>query len=449
MEKLLKAYADIGEVLPRLDRIKKTFGSTPDLHKLLALIYADIIEFHQRAYKIFRRRSWHFWFACDWGLFERRFKSIISRLASHCELLDKEAASIHFQEMKAMREGHLLEEEAAEKHRKDQIAMDVFTWLSAAEDSQEEYLHRLSDQRVLGTCDFILEDNQISSWVEGESGPEIIWITAKPGGGKSFLCSLIVEHLPTRHDLISLYYFCGHKSPDSDSCALILRTLTNQLVRQDRDLAPLIHQNYLTKGSKKSRPAMKKILKDVLPSSNSTSIRIVLDGVDECEGTIQRDILADLIDIQRSVKHRCKVLIASRLQPEIKKSMLQSKHIPLGSKTEAGLKLYIQGEVLKLKTHFPNIASLLWADIEERLQRKADGMFIWVRLVTMMLEQQGSEADLEGAIDKLPDGLNEAYGRILSRIDGLKLTEKGTYFQGRPYLHPTFLSCTLLGLLIS
>ena len=420
MEKILKAYADIGEVLPRLDRIRKTFGSTPDLHKLLALIYADIIEFHQRAYKMFRRKVWHFWFACDWGLFERRFKSIISRLASHCELLDKEAASMHFWEMRELRDRHLLEEEAAEKHRQYQMAQDVFAWLSAAEDAQEEYLHRLSDQRLLGTCDFILEDDQLSSWIDGESGPEIIWMSGRPGCGKSFLCSLIIEHLPTRPDLISLYYFCGHKSRDSDDCALILKTLTNQLLRQDRDLAPLIYQNYLTKGlTTKTTHAMKKILKEILPSINFTSTRIILDGVDECDEAVQHHILADLIDIQRHVKHRCKILIASRNEPLIRKSMVQSIHLPLGSKTEAGLKLYIQGEVSKLKLTFSNIESSLWADIEEKLKCKANGMFLWVRLVTVMLGQQMSEAELEEAIDQLPDGLNEAYGRILSRIHGL------------------------------
>ena len=429
MEKILKAYAEIGEVLPRLDRIKKTFGSTPDLHKLLALIYADIIEFHQRAYKMFRRRVWHFWFACDWGLFQGRFKSIISRLASHCELLDKEAASMHFLEMKAMRDRHLLEDEAAAQHRQDQMAQDVFTWLSAAEGDQEEYLHHLSDQRVLRTCDFVLKNDHISSWVDSESGPEIIWMSGKPGGGKSILCSLIIEHLSTRPDLVSLYYFCGHKSSDSDSCALILTTLTKQLVQQDRDLAPLIYQKYLSKGSSKSRPTMKKILKEILPSINSTSTRIILDGVDECEEAIQRDILADLIEIQRHAKLRCKVLIASRDEPLIQKSMHQSTHIPLGTKTEAGLKLYIQGEVSKLKEHFSNIGSSLWVGIEEKLQRKADGMFLWVRLVILTLEQQLSEADLEEAVDKLPDGLDEAYGRILSRISGLHSTEKDRAFR--------------------
>ena len=429
MDKILKAYADIGEVLPRLDRIKNTFESAQDIQRLVALIYADIMEFHRRAYKMFRRKIWHFWFMCDWGSFERRFKSIILRLASHCELLDKEAASVHFYEMKTFRDRQLLDEEAAEKHREDQMAQAVFEWLSAAEDAQEEYLHHLSDQRVLGTCDFILEDNQISSWVDSECGPEIIWMSGKPGAGKSFICSLMIEHLTTRSDLISLYYFCGHKSSDSDNSALILKTLANQLVRQDRDLAPLV-QNFLVKGSSRSRHAMKKILKEILPSIDLASTRIILDGVDECEEAVQRDILSDLIDIQRHVKHRCKILIASRSEPLIRKSMHQSIHIDLENKTQAGLKIYIQCEVSKLKIHFSDIRSSLWADIEKRLERKANGMFLWVRLVIVMLEKKWSEAELDKAVDQLPDGLDEAYGRILSRIRGLKdSTEKEKAFR--------------------
>ena len=39
--------------------------------------------------------------------------------------------------------------------------------------------------------------------------------------------------------------------------------------------------------------------------------RIILNDVDECKGAIQRNILADLIDIQRHVDIRCKVLIAN------------------------------------------------------------------------------------------------------------------------------------------
>ena len=174
IEKILKAYADMAEVLPRMDRIKKTFGTSPDLHQVLALIYSDIIEFHRRAYRMFRRKAWHLWFAFDWGLFERRFKSIISRLASHCDLLDKEAASIHFMEMKTMRDKRLDEEEATEQYRHNQMAQDVFSWLSAADADQEEYLDKLSDQRIPETCNFIFDDPSISSWAGCEGGLDVV-----------------------------------------------------------------------------------------------------------------------------------------------------------------------------------------------------------------------------------------------------------------------------------
>lgn len=175
MEKILKAYTDMADVLPRMDRIEKTFGTSPELQQVLALIYSDIIEFHRRAYRMFRRKAWHLWFAFDWGLFERRFKSIILRLASHCDLLDKEAASIHFMEMKTLRDKRLDEEEATEQHRHNQMAQDVFSWLSAANTNQEEYLYEVIEHRRLpGTCNFIFDDPSINSWASGEGGLEVV-----------------------------------------------------------------------------------------------------------------------------------------------------------------------------------------------------------------------------------------------------------------------------------
>ena len=56
-------------------------------------------------------------------------------------------------------------------------------------------------------------------------------------------------------------------------------------------------------------------------------------------------------------------------------------------------------------------------------------MFLWVRLVISMLQVQISEEDLEIAIDQLPDGLAEAYGRIIDRLRNLSPTEKDRAFR--------------------
>ncbi len=136
MENLLQAFRDIATALPRMEKLKATFGEHENFTEAVALIYSDVLEFFRRAYKFFRRKAWHFWFTCNWGLFESRFKAILRRLSSHSDLMDREATTIHFMEMKHFRDKHQLEEEETEQRRQTRNAKSVFRWLSAAESEQ-------------------------------------------------------------------------------------------------------------------------------------------------------------------------------------------------------------------------------------------------------------------------------------------------------------------------
>ena len=413
MEKVLQAFNEIAGYLPKLDRLKATFGAVADFEQSLGLIYSDIIEFHRRAYKFFRRKAWHIWFAFDWGLFERRFKSILGKLHSHCDLLDREAAAIHFSEMKNMRDKRELDEEVFEQHRSRQLIRDVFFWLSGDEDdSQEECLHRISDNRQPGTCDWVLEEPLVRSWIEDDKGESVIWMTGIPGAGKSFLCSLIIQNLETHRDLTEGYYFCSHSN--GDTCATILRILAVQILRSHLDVAELVHQAYLQKGSSRSYPAMKRMLKEILSTVPNT--RIVLDGLDEGDQKMQQETLKTLLELQKHAGHNCKLLISSREEPSIGKTIPYRIHLKLDDKTTQGLNIFIQHKVGELKIHFPELDTTLLTRVNDRLQAHAKGMFLWVRLVHDMLLQQSSEFEIEQAIKRLPDGLDEAYWRILSRF---------------------------------
>ena len=41
--------------MPRFDKLSTTFKDDTDFHQVMGLFYADILEFHRRAYKFFRR----------------------------------------------------------------------------------------------------------------------------------------------------------------------------------------------------------------------------------------------------------------------------------------------------------------------------------------------------------------------------------------------------------
>ena len=56
-DKLLEAYKQISQELPRIERLRRTFGKEEGFDTALGYLYADIVDFHGRAYKFFRRRG--------------------------------------------------------------------------------------------------------------------------------------------------------------------------------------------------------------------------------------------------------------------------------------------------------------------------------------------------------------------------------------------------------
>jgi len=56
-EKLIAAYGRIAENLPRFDRLSNAYKNNPDFQQVLAVVYSDILEFHRKAYKFFRKNG--------------------------------------------------------------------------------------------------------------------------------------------------------------------------------------------------------------------------------------------------------------------------------------------------------------------------------------------------------------------------------------------------------
>jgi hypothetical protein len=56
-EKLLDAYRRIFEMLPSVRRLTAVFGHDKTFQDVLGLVYCDIAEFHQGAYKVVQRRG--------------------------------------------------------------------------------------------------------------------------------------------------------------------------------------------------------------------------------------------------------------------------------------------------------------------------------------------------------------------------------------------------------
>ena len=56
-EKLINAYSEIAEALPRFGVLADAMLGNTDFQTVLALYYCDILNFHQRAYRLFTQNG--------------------------------------------------------------------------------------------------------------------------------------------------------------------------------------------------------------------------------------------------------------------------------------------------------------------------------------------------------------------------------------------------------
>jgi hypothetical protein len=94
----------------------------------------------------------------------------------------------------------------------------------------EEDLSAASSMRKDGTCEGFMASREVDSWVHAKSR-QVLWAHAQPGGGKSTLCSFIVEHLLDAGHHCSYFFFkYGHR--DKQSTSNILCSLAYQMALQ-------------------------------------------------------------------------------------------------------------------------------------------------------------------------------------------------------------------------
>lgn len=174
----------------------------PDFQQVLAVFYADILEFHRRAYKFFRRRGmeqplqaeryhankvlgWTFFFKSSWAQFDGRFNHIIADLARHSDLVDKEASALSIEQTNEWRKRWLEEVTAKENKTSASHLKAAISWLEGASLNQEDNLDSWAENCHPGSCDWIHKHAKMKAWTRQGADNPILWLNGKPGSGKS------------------------------------------------------------------------------------------------------------------------------------------------------------------------------------------------------------------------------------------------------------------------
>lgn len=233
------------------------------------------------------------------------------------------------------------------------------------------------------------------------------------------MMSKLIQHATAADDANVVYHFCNYRSSLSIQYGHILRSIVAQFLRNNDDLLAFVYDEYVLSRKVASLSDLEKLVPILLSSlsnnpSSTAYVRIFIDGIDECEDERQQKLLGWLHSLSTSSSSRttCKILVAGRNTQRVmkfakKKSMVQltKEHVSVS----ASIRTYVGQRFHELRASIEDsyIAKPDIDYVEETIVRKADGMFLWARLIADVLSSDVffDAQEMRTAIDTMPKEL--------------------------------------------
>ncbi|SCV57123.1 uncharacterized protein FFB14_14978 [Fusarium fujikuroi] len=415
---ILGVMKNMGSILPRFNEFVPLFKNNERMKYVLGLFFQDILDFYLVSLKFFGLTRWKVFFESLWPARRAEIQVITENIEKHRLLLCNEIT------LNDILEAHTARKKALEHYaetrefqeRQDFHSMETYI----RPPSYDEDLDRICNSRCQGTGSWLAQDQQFASWAEGkEKSAQVLWLQGIPGAGKTFLASTAVDR--TKDLGHSLFALLSYRN-DLKSPIPIYHSLIFQLASQDRDLRTVLCSIIMntTKDLKRDLKGDSKFalntFSKLLQAAGPTYITI--DGLDEIDDFTQQAFLHLLLDELKSLAH-VKLLVSSRRVERIEKILKPVAMIlPIDQKNSDCIKAYVSrrgGEWLD-NSYFDSDARSEIRRLLSPLASKADGMFLYVRIVLEDVEMLQDLDSIRDQLSVLPEGLDEAYERILQRI---------------------------------
>ncbi|KAL9600826.1 MAG: hypothetical protein Q9179_003081 [Wetmoreana sp. 5 TL-2023] len=301
--------------------------------------------------------------------------------------------------------------------------------IAGVRSSHKDTFHWLFDPRIVS----------FSQWL-GEHSQPFYWIQGKPGSGKSTLMKFamrdsrllnLLGRTSEVHWTCVAFFFHDRGSPVQKSLVGMLREIISSILSELPQLLPHAIQSYkeLVKGQRTRLPtwdleALMALMEKII-GQRGTRIKLLLflDALDEHEGDNNRliELLKDWSQMADGYYVTLKICLASRPWPVFTACFGRGPNFPIHEYTRDDIRVYTESS---LNSSIQGPSELLGpesvASLAEQITAKAQGVFIWVRLVTDLLAKNirdGTHYQLQRMIAGLPEELQELYDYTLSRVD--------------------------------
>ncbi|PKY00102.1 hypothetical protein P168DRAFT_307751 [Aspergillus campestris IBT 28561] len=273
------------------------------------------------------------------------------------------------------------------EHRGDQgrfeEIFDLDTWNAMHNIHDEIVKERQAGVNAM----WITREDIVARWMEGK-GPKMIWIHGEPAMGKTFLASrLISEHI-RRKGLVA-YFYVRASDTSGNLATTIFKCLALQLSKKSQKFQKAAAKALENpEWIRNEKEIWSKIFLPFLKENTTCRVFIVIDGLDAVSAEEQKKVVAPWMDLRRSSSSKWQINIAIVSRFEVHRTVQDA--CPAGAqlrvssaRVKSDIDQYIER---KFNRNFPLLQPNDRALAIGTLQKEANGVFLWVRLVIEHIE---------------------------------------------------------------
>ncbi|ESZ93142.1 hypothetical protein SBOR_6469 [Sclerotinia borealis F-4128] len=320
----------------------------------------------------------------------------------------------------------------ANKMVPDELTAEDKAVLSAIQYSEMAQRRHDANRAHPTTCSWIFKNRAYLDWKDAHRS--LIWITGKPGAGKSTLMAYILSNFRPRdpRQLVLNFFFHGRGSPLQQSPEGMYRELLYQLYSQASSIRDQLRKSFTEKMALRQSEDGCVWATDELRDwlfititwiAKTTPVAIFVDALDEAGDDNARNLIGYFDDMQKTISREggfLRICIACRHYPNVTLSDGFEVIVENGNKQD--IAIYVHEE---LSSKFR-----LWDDdpvaiegrktMENAIVKQSKGVFQWVKLVVPKvaydLNEGASLRDIHDMLGKVPNDLGRVYKDILTNV---------------------------------
>ena len=281
--------------------------------------------------------------------------------------------------------------------------------------SPEDDLNSIRRLWLSGTCDWLLHEPHIQSWMETRQESCVTWFSGPPGSGKSTLSAHMITHL-RNSDVPCQYFFFKFDEPSKRSLSSFIRSIAYQVAKDvpefQRCLMDLVMGNTRLEKAD-SLLIWKKLFESTLLNLNlTTPLYWIIDALDESESP------KALLELLHSIGHSrapIRVLIFSRKTEPLFlafRRLPSSLSVQLLDKDGTDFNTLDIHSLIDEEIQHMRGSDELRQRIAQSVKSRAQGSFLWARLVLEEIVNCHSEDSIKDALRDIPNDMNDLYRRM-------------------------------------